>query len=156
MMSAEEFYHKSTLSAIPGGGVKAEYGNWVAKGLTSDKVVYWGESHDTYSNGPTQYGVTTSMSQNVIDRAYAMAASRNEVTALYFSRPSTAVKDDITIGEKGSTHFTASEVAAVNKFHNAMIGKADYFVNSNGCAVITRKDGGAVIVKGSGSGQVRG
>ena len=35
-----------------------------------------------------------------------------------------------------------------------MDGKADYYKKSNGCSVITRKDGGAVIVKGSGSGNV--
>ena len=58
------------------------------------------------------------------------------------------------MGEKGSTHFTSSEVAQINKFHNAMDGKADYYTVSDGCSVITRKDGGAVIVKGSGSGEV--
>ena len=94
------------------------------------------------------------MSQNVIDRAYAVAASRNKVTALYFSRPSSTNKESIKMGEKGSTHFTSSEVAQINKFHNAMDGKADYYTVSDGCSVITRKDGGAVIVKGSGSGDV--
>lgn len=94
------------------------------------------------------------MSQNVIDRAYAVAASRNKVTALYFSRPSSTNKESIKMGEKGSTHFTSSEVAQINKFHNAMDGKADYYTVSDGCSVITRKDGGAVIVKGSGSGEV--
>ena len=94
------------------------------------------------------------MSQNVIDRAYAVAASRNKVTALYFSRPSSTNKESIKMGEKGSTHYTSSEVAQINKFHNAMDGKADYYTVSDGCSVITRKDGGAVIVKGSGSGEV--
>lgn len=35
-----------------------------------------------------------------------------------------------------------------------MNGKADCYKKSNDCSVITRKDGGAVIVKGSGSGNV--
>ena len=61
-------------------------------------------------------------------------------------------KESIKMGEKGSTHYTSSEVAQINKFHNAMDGKADYYTVSDGCSVITRKDGGAVIVKGSGSG----
>lgn len=74
------------------------------------------------------------MSQNVIDRAYAVAASQNEVTALYFSRPSSKIKDNIKIGEKGSTHFTSSEVAEVNKFHNAMNGKADCYKNQTTAA----------------------
>jgi len=54
----------------------------------------------------------------------------------------------------GSTHFTSKEVAAVNHFNNAMIGKTDYYTVTNNCSVVTRKGGGAVLVKGSGSGQV--
>ena len=148
-------YGMTLRDSFNSGTAPSSFGNYCAEwmGLPNSKLLYWGESHDTWSNND-DWGYSNTMSQNVIDRAYAMAASRNEVTALYFSRPSTAVKDDITIGEKGSTHFTAAEVAAVNKFHNAMIGKADYFVNSNGCAVVTRKGGGAVIAKGSGSGYV--
>ena len=146
-------YGKTLRDSFNSGIAPDSSGNWCDRGISCDKLIYWAESHDTWSNNK-DWGYSNDMSQNVIDRAYAVAASRNKVTALYFSRPSSKIKDDIKIGEKGSTHFTSSEVAEVNKFHNAMNGKADYYENSDGCSVITRKDGGAVIVKGSGSGKV--
>ena len=146
-------YGKALRDSFNSGDAPDSSGNWCDRGISSDKLIYWAESHDTWSNNK-DWGYSNDMSQNVIDRAYAVAASRNEVTALYFSRPSSKVKDDIKIGQKGSTHFTSSEVAEVNKFHNAMNGKADCYKKSNDCSVITRKDGGAVIVKGSGSGKV--
>lgn len=146
-------YGKTLRDSFNSGDAPDSSGNWCDRGISCDKLIYWAESHDTWSNNK-DWGYSNDMSQNVIDRAYAVAASRNEVTALYFSRPSSKIKDDIKIGQKGSTHFTSSEVAEVNKFHNAMNGKADCYKKSNDCSVITRKDGGAVIVKGSGSGNV--
>ena len=146
-------YGKELRDSFNSGKAPESSGNWSEKGISNDKLLYWGESHDTWSNNK-DWGYSNDMSQNVIDRAYAVAASRNKVTALYFSRPSSTNKDSIKMGEKGSTHYTSSEVAEINKFHNAMDGKADYYTVSDGCSVITRKDGGAVIVKGSGSGEV--
>ena len=146
-------YGKELRDSFNSGKAPDSSGNWSERGISNDKLLYWGESHDTWSNNK-DWGFSNEMSQNVIDRAYAVAASRNKVTALYFSRPSSTNKDSIKMGEKGSTHFTSSEVAQINKFHNAMDGKADYYTVSDGCSVITRKDGGAVIVKGSGSGEV--
>ncbi len=146
-------YGKALRDSFNSGDAPDSSGNWCNRGISCDKLIYWAESHDTWSNNK-DWGYSNDMSQNVIDRAYAVAASQNEVTALYFSRPSSKIKDNIKIGEKGSTHFTSSEVAEVNKFHNAMNGKADCYKKSNDCSVITRKDGGAVIVKGSGSGNV--
>ncbi|MGN0537985.1 MAG: starch-binding protein, partial [Acutalibacteraceae bacterium] len=150
MSVTDSTYGMTLRNAFNSGTAPSAYGNLCAKGLANNKLVYWGESHDTWSNNK-DWGYSNDMSQNVIDRAYAVAASRNDVTALYFSRPSSKIKDDIKLGEKGSTHFTSKEVAEVNKFHNAMVGKADYYTTSNNCSVITRKDGGAVIVAGSGS-----
>ncbi len=139
------------------GKVPTGFANWAARGLTSDKIVYWGESHDTWANA-YDWGYSHDMNQNQIDRCYAIVAARNLATSLYFSRPFSdpSKKENTHIGEKGSTHFTAKEIAEVNKFHNAMIGKVDYYSpNSDGSAcAITRKGGGAVIVKGSGSGSV--
>ena len=146
-------YGKELRDSFNSGKAPTSSGNWSEKGISNDKLLYWGESHDTWSNNK-DWGFSNEMSQNVIDRAYAVAASRNKVTALYFSRPSSTNKESIKMGEKGSTHYTSSEVAQINKFHNAMDGKADYYTVSDGCSVITRKDGGAVIVKGSGSGEV--
>ena len=153
MSVTDSRYGMTLRESFNSGNAPSAYGNLCAKGLSNDKLVYWGESHDTWSNNK-DWGYSNEMSQNVIDRAYAVSASRDKITSLYFSRPSSKVKDDIMLGAKGSTHFTSTEVAEVNKFHNAMNGKGDYYTASNGCSVITRKNGGAVIVKGSGSGNV--
>ena len=150
-------YGHTLRNAQRSGKVPTDYANWAAQGLSSDRIVYWGESHDTWANA-YDWGYSHDMSQNQIDRCYAIVAARSTATSLYFSRPFSdpSKKENTTVGSKGSTHFTSAEVAEVNKFHNAMIGKKDYYAaNSDGSAcAITRQDGGAVIVKGSGSGSV--
>ena len=143
-------FGSNNLDAFSKGNVPQYGSNWSSRGIADNKLVYWGESHDTYAN---DNGSSKGVSQNVIDRAYALAASHNGSTALYFSRPFETVKNNIKIGVKGSTHFTSKEVAAVNHFHNALAGEADYYATSNGVASSCRKDG-AIIVKGSGSGSV--
>ena len=149
MSVTDSSYGKTLRDAFNFGTVPASYGNWAARGVSNDKLVYWGESHDTWSNNQ-DWGYSNGMSQNVIDRAYAIAASRNDVSALYFSRPSSTYKESILQGQKGSTHFTSPEVAEVNKFHNAMIGQKDYYTTGNNCAVVSRELG-AVVAAGSGS-----
>ena len=132
-------------------GVPGGHAGWAASTIADTKVVYWGESHDTYANNG---GASKYTSQEQIDRAYAIVACRKGATALYLSRPSATNFNDIKIGAKGSTHFTAKSVAEVNKFRNVMVGRADYFSNGGNVASVTRKDGGAVIVKKGGGGQV--
>ena len=148
MSVTDSTYGKALRDAFASGTVPASFGNWSARGVSNDKLVYWAESHDSWSNNQ-DWGYSNGMSQNVIDRAYAVAASRNEITALYFSRPSSTNKEDIKAGQKGSTHFTSTEVAAINHFHNAMNGQADYYTTGNNCAVVCREMG-AVVVAGSG------
>lgn len=158
MSVTDSDYGAGVLSAFNNNSAPTTTGNWAYRGVSSSKLVYWGESHDTYSNTSSEGGWTKNISQNKIDRAYAVVASRANATSLYFSRPVSTTgeevkdKEDIKSGVKGSTHFTSAEVAAVNHFHNAMGEKLDYYQSSNGCAVITRQGGGAVIVQGSGSG----
>lgn len=135
-------------------GVPSAAGNWSTKGIDPAKIVYWGESHDTYSNTPQYGGVTKNMSQGVIDRTYAVMACRENGVALYFSRPSNTDYSLIKVGQKGSTHFVDPEVAEVNKFKNAMIGKVENFSTSNGVAVVTRENGGAVLIRRTGAGDI--
>lgn len=148
MTVTDSTYGKTLRDAFASGTVPTAFGNWSARGISNDKLIYWSESHDTWSNNQ-DWGYSNTMSQNVIDRAYAVAASRNDISALYFSRPSSANKEDIKAGAKGSTHFTSDEVSAVNQFHNAMDGQPDYYTTGNNCAVVSRETG-AVVVAGSG------
>ena len=128
------------------GNVPSSIGNFNQKGVDDSRLVYWGESHDTYSNdgGSSKY-----ISQNNIDKAYAIAAGNNKATSLYFSRPSATAKDDIKMGTKGSTHYTSPEVAEVNHMHNLCAGEGNYYVHQNGIAAQLRKTG-AIFVLGSG------
>ncbi|MCQ7582460.1 alpha-amylase family glycosyl hydrolase, partial [Salmonella enterica] len=114
---------------VPTGG----YAGWGAGIISQDRCVYWGESHDTYANdgGASKYD-----SQDVVDRAYAIVACRKSETALYLSRPATTDGGSMKCGQKGSTHFTSKCVAEVNKFRNAMVGKADYYTVSGGVACV--------------------
>lgn len=148
-------YSKWTLNEVESGRVPSGGGSWSANGVRPDAIVLWAESHDDYSNDG-QYGKNTALvSQDKMDRAYAITACRNKETSLYFSRPSATTRATIKMGKKGSTHYTSKEVAEVNKFRNAMAGTEDYYSASNGVACITRKGGGAVIVIGrGGSGNV--
>lgn len=149
MTVTDSSYGKLLRDTFASGTVPAAFGNWAARGISNNKLIYWSESHDTWSNNQ-DWGYSNGMSQNVIDRAYAVAASRNDISALYFSRPSSTYKESIYAGQKGSTHFTSAEVSAVNHFHNAMDGQADYYTTGNNCAVVSRETG-AVVVAGSGS-----
>lgn len=152
MTVTDSTYGKTLRDSFSSRNAPSSNGHWSNKGISQSKLIYWGESHDTWSNNE-DWGYSWGIDQNDIDRAYAVAASRKDATALYFSRPSSHYKDNIHAGQKGSTHFSSKEVAAVNHFHNAMVGQNEYFTTGDGCTVICREQG-AVIVKGSGSGQV--
>ena len=139
-------YGDGMASSFNSGYVPSSIGNFNQKGVDDSRLVYWGESHDTYSNdgGSSKY-----ISQNNIDKAYAIAAGNNKATSLYFSRPSATAKDDIKMGTKGSTHYTSPEVAEVNHMHNLCAGEGNYYVHQNGIAAQLRKTG-AIFVLGSG------
>ncbi|MBQ2801490.1 MAG: starch-binding protein, partial [Lachnospiraceae bacterium] len=153
MSVTDNNYGSRLCGAFRDGKVPADSGVWTTKGISSNKLVYWAESHDTYANDEGEGGWTKYIDQNKIDRAYAIAASRADATALYYSRPLQTAKTAIKAGEKGSTHFTATEVAEVNKFHNNAVGERDYYVAGSDAAAVCRESG-AVIVKASGSGNV--
>lgn len=140
----------SNGAAKNNGGIQQGYGgSWVVdRGVADTKVVYWGESHDTYSNDEWSQNVD----QSVIDRAYACVACRNGATALYLARPNATGFNNIKVG-KGTDAYKSKAISEVNKFRNAMTGKADWCEAAGNTFCVTRKDGGAVIVT-RGSGQV--
>ncbi len=148
MTVTDSSYGMTLRNSFAGGSVPSSNGNWSTRGVAENKLIYWGESHDTWSNNQ-DWGFSNGMSQNVIDRAYAVAASRSASNALYFSRPGSANKDSIHSGQKGSTAFKNTEIAAVNQLKNACVGEKDYYTTGNNCAVVCRESG-AVIVAGSG------
>ena len=148
MSVTDNGYCKGVLNAVKNGSVTSGYGGWSAGGVASNKIVYWAESHDTYSNENYE---TTYVPQDQIDRAWAIIACRAGESSLYLSRPSKTTYNEIRMGVKGSTHaLEAPEIAAVNHFRNAAAGTRDYYVGANGVATITREGFGACIVVGNG------
>ena len=147
MSITDNGYGNGFANSFAGGSINESVGNFNQRKAKTEKLVYWGESHDTYANdgGESKY-----KSQNVIDRAYAVVAGNNGATALYFSRPFQKAKNDIKFGDKGSVHFKDAEVAQVNHMHNVCAGEPNYYVKGNGVCAQVRKSG-AIIVLGSGS-----
>ena len=147
MSITDNGYGNGFANSFAGGSINESVGNFNQRNAKTEKLVYWGESHDTYANDG---GESKNKSQNVIDRAYAVVAGNNGATALYFSRPAQTAKNDIKFGDKGSVHFKDAEVAQVNHMHNVCAGEPNYYVKGNGVCAQVRKSG-AIIVLGSGS-----
>lgn len=149
MSITDNGYGNGFADSFAGGSINGSVGNFNQRNAKTEKLVYWGESHDTYANDG---GQSKNKSQNVIDRAYAVVAGNNGATALYFSRPAQKAKNDIRFGDKGSVHFKDAEVAQVNYMHNACAGEPNYYVKGDGVCAQVRKSG-AIIVLGRGSGR---
>lgn len=147
MSITDNGYGNGFANSFAGGSINESVGNFNRRNAKTEKLVYWGESHDTYANDG---GESKNKSQNVIDRAYAVVAGNNGATALYFSRPAQKGKNDIKFGDKGSVHFKDAEVAQVNYMHNACAGEPNYYVKGDGVCAQVRKSG-AIIVLGRGS-----
>lgn len=123
--------------------------------VDADKLVTWVESHDTYCNN----GESVWMSDWDIKMCWAVIAAREKGTPLFYSRPAGSTNNtngrwgNNKIGEKGNDHFKDPEVAAVNKFRNAMVGQKETLRNPNGNASILQIDRGtkgtAIINLGS-------
>ncbi len=144
----DDNYSGEITGAIRDGKVTQNTGKWANRGVNPKNIVYWPESHDTYCND----GWTNGLSEDVMDRAYAVTAARGQSQTLYLSRPFEKSHSSICYNKKGSTHFTSKQVAEVNKFKNAMVGQKEYLTTGDNCFVICR-GGGAVIVNASGGGK---
>lgn len=108
-----------------------------------ESLVTWVESHDTYCNA----GESVGLSDTQIRLAWAVIAARQDGTPLFYSRPDGSNGwsnrwGKNVIGEKGNDQFKHPEVAAVNKFRNAMEGEAEYLRNINGSSEILQIDRG--------------
>lgn len=152
MMGVTDFpYSGEIMGHVRDNDVYAPSGFWTTDyGVDAGKVVLFAENHDTFANDTNDGGWTKNLNQNQVDRAYAIVAARADSQALYLSRPFSTNKGSIYAGVKGSTHFTSSEVAAVNAFHNAMVGTDEAYTTTNDCTIVSR-EGGAVIVSPTGS-----
>lgn len=108
--------------------------------VSADKLVTWVESHDNYANAISDYGSSEWMNDEQVKLTWAVIAARKGGTPLFFSRPvggggqtwDNRFPEKTKIGDRGSDLFMDDEVAAVNKFRNAMVGENEYLRNPNG------------------------
>ncbi|MGT2736233.1 starch-binding protein [Streptococcus orisratti] len=115
------------------------------------KLILWVESHDNYANDDKE---STWMNDEDIKLGWAMITARAKGTPLFFSRPvgggnGNRFPGQSKIGDAGSNLYKDTSVAAVNKFHNAMVGESEYIRNPNGdeqVVMIERGTKGAVLV----------
>lgn len=142
---SDTVYSSALTSAVRDGTTYKTPGYWNKKGVSSDRIVNWAESHDSYANETSHGGWTKNLDQNVVDKAYALLAARANSQTLYLSRPFQTEHQSIKYGVKGSTHFTSPEITAVNHFHNAMIGDEEKILGGSAYYAVLRT-GGAVIV----------
>ena len=118
---------------------------------TPNRIVTWVESHDTYFNKHE----SAWLNDWQIRACWAIIAARDNGTPLFFSRPdgsdgpSTNYVGNNVLGAKGNDQFKHPEVAACNRFRNAMVGEKEYLSNPNGSGsllAIERGNKGVVIV----------
>lgn len=126
-------------------------------GVDASKLVTWVESHDNYANGIDEWGSSQWMNDEQVKLCWAVVGARAGGTPLFFSRPvggggkswDSRFPELTKIGDRGSDLFMDDEVAAVNKFRNAMVGENEYLRNPDGNSkvlMIERGKKGVVIV----------
>lgn len=128
----------SLLSGVSSGTINAAY----QKG-NADDVVIWPESHDTYADGTTQ-----KVSEEKINKAWAIIAAREGAMGLYLARPANMSQ---WLGAASNTGWAFPEVAAVNHFRNAFLGQSEYVASENGIAYVERGNSGVVLVNTKGT-----
>ncbi|WP_297417433.1 carbohydrate-binding protein [Clostridium sp.] len=111
-------------------------------GVDSTKAVDFVETHDTYEDGTSK-----SLTDTQRKLGWAIVAARANTTPLFFDRPTGS------IGSEGDGLWKDPDIAAINKFHNAMIGQGEYlrWTNNNTTMLIDRGAKGTVIVNDGGS-----
>lgn len=120
--------------------------NWFD--IPRERMVGWGESHDTFANNQTD---TQTQTQDEIDRRWAVVAARKGSSGLYLSRPGLLPKDDIKVGDKGSTHFKEQVVKWLNIFHNVMGAEAEETYSAGDLRAVYRHLGLVVVKPGGGA-----
>ena len=114
--------------------------------FTSDNVILWNESHDTYADGSTTY-----MSVTQRGKMWALCAGRAGITTVYLARPDDATNLDpcytILLGDAKQTAWSNATTKAINQFHNYFLGADEYCTsNTKGWALIERGNSGAILV----------
>ena len=142
MSVTDNGWSANLLGNVVNSGNASSYSTGFSKG-TADQIVVWPESHDTYADGSTM-----DVSEENINKAWALIAGRADVMGLYLARPANFSQ---LLGAASNTGWAYPEVSAVNQFHNAFVGQSEYVANENGIVYIERGDAGVVLVNCKGT-----
>ena len=107
--------------------------------LPANKLMLWGESHDTFAN---ELGSTRESESIDVNKAYCIQASRKDASSLYFARPNAGWG----MGSIGSTDYKSAEIKAANEFHNKIMFSPETIHSSNGCFINERGTKGIAII----------
>ena len=87
----DSVYSGTIMGAVRDGNVNISYGgNWVNRGIAPEKIVYWAESHDTFSNNPPPASPT------IRHRLKAAGQSTSTKTRLTVLMPSSAQRQNLS------------------------------------------------------------
>lgn len=138
----------NTLRGNINGGHSSSYSHVYHKGddVLANKLVLWAESHDTFAGGESK-----NVSQQNINKTWALVAARANAMGLYFARPGSTNLNNTPMGTASVTGWANTEVAAVNKFHNAFVGQTEYISNEGTISYCERGTSGVVLVNCSGT-----
>ena len=142
MSVTDNGWSANLLDNVVNNGNASSYSTGFSKG-TADQIVVWAESHDTYADGSTM-----DVSEENINKAWALIAGRADVMGLYLARPANFSQ---LLGAASNTGWAYPEVSAVNQFHKAFVGQSEYVANENGIVSIERGDAGVVLVNCKGT-----
>lgn len=129
-------YSSTTLSGVKNKSLSSLKSSYPS-GVSADKLVLWGESHDNYADKST-----SGISQDIIDKTYIIEASRKDASILYLARPDSGTK----LGEIGSENYKNKAIKAANEFHTRFSNNSENISTNNGCFINVRGNLGAVIV----------
>ncbi|WP_228551703.1 alpha-amylase family glycosyl hydrolase [Paenibacillus sp. B01] len=144
-------YGESVRHAVGFGGTPdvslAE--DFKASQVDPSKLVTWVESHDTYANDSEE---STAMTDEQLKLGWAIVASRAGSNPLFFNRPAGGGKFAARIGEPGSELWRDPDIAALNRFHNAMAGEGERLqALGPDVLLIERGEKGAVLLNAGAS-----
>lgn len=143
MSITDNTWGDTVRNSVVNGKNSGAYSYAYHKHADASDLVLWAESHDTFADG-----TSSGISDEAINKTWALVAARADAMGLYLARPANMSQ---TLGTASNTGWSYVEVAAVNNFHNAFAGQSEYVSNENGIAYVERGTSGVVLVNCKGT-----
>ncbi len=143
-MSFTDTIGNSIREAVCSGNASGAVNSGTSYGAAASKTVQWTESHDNFKDDGTQY-----ISDDNINKTWAIVGARNEVCGMYLARPENI--NTTLMGAADHTSWTLPAVKAINNFKNHFVGQSEYLSSYGNLACIERGNSGMIIVNTGGT-----